>query len=76
MKLIKRLRQLKSYRKTYRIKPGIWLHADTTDYLFSLIPTICFMPWIFRMPGYDCLLDIWWLNFHITIGRWENKGDE
>ena len=70
MKLFKRLKELKSYRKEYKIKPVVKCGADDRDYYFSLAPTITFQPWIYRQPR-DWVVDIWWLHFHICVGEWE-----
>ena len=75
IQLIKRLKELKPYRKCYKIKPTIKFGFDDRYYCMSLIPTIIWYPWIFRDPK-GSFIEIWWLNFHICIGEWipiENK---
>ena len=73
MKLYKRLKELKEQRKEYKIKPVVKFFADR-GYYFSVIPTVIFCPWIYRYPD-DWVVDIWWLHFHICIGRWKRKVD-
>ena len=71
MKLIKDLKKCKSDRKGYRIKPTIKFRVDKNHYSFSFLPTILWCPWIYRYPNCVGVVDIWWLNFHILIGKWE-----
>lgn len=71
MKLIDDLKKCKGHRKEYRIKPTIKFYADKEDYYFSFIPTILWMPWVYRHPHSIGIIDIWWLHFHILIGTWE-----
>lgn len=78
-KMLKDLKRLKPNRKNYRIKWTFKVGVDNKDYVFSFLPTIIWMPWIYRMPGLDSVVEIWWLNMHITIGRFEraeNKEEE
>ena len=75
IKLFKRLRELKPYRKKYKIKWEVHFYRDTFRYYFSFLPTITFLPWIFRHPDSMGVVDIWWLNFHILIGRWLARSD-
>ena len=70
MKLIKDLIRLKEYRKEYGIKPTIKLCIDNN--IFSFIPTVVWQPWIYRYINCS-VIDMWWLNFHISIGIWEYK---
>lgn len=71
MKLIEDLKNCKGHRKEYRIKPTFEFRVDTEDYYFSFLPTVLWMPWIYRYPNSVGLIDIWWLHFHILIGKWE-----
>lgn len=71
MKLFEDLKRLKSHRKEYRIKPFIEFRVDKEDYFFSFLPTILYIPWIYRHPNSIGVIDIWWLHFHILIGKWE-----
>ena len=71
MKLIEDLKRCKGDRKKYRIKPTIKFHVDTQHYCFSFLPAILWEPWIYRYPNMDGVVDIWWLHFHILIGKWE-----
>ena len=71
MSLFKDLKKCKKSRKKYRIKPCIRFYVDKEDYYFSFLPTILWMPWIYRRHPADGVIDIWWLHFHILIGRWE-----
>ena len=57
-------------RKDYKIKPTIKLLVDKEDYVISFLPTIVCQPWIYRFPNDDGVVDIWWLNVHILIGKW------
>ena len=72
MKLIEDLKKCKGHRKEYRIKPFIEFRVDKEDYYFSFLPTILYMPWVYRYPNSVGVIDIWWLHFHILIGTWEN----
>lgn len=72
MKLIDDLKRCRYARKEYRIKPTIKLHIDTHKYYFAFIPTILWMPWVYRYLSIHGVVDIWWLNFHILIGKWEH----
>ena len=71
-KLFNDLKRLKSGRNQYRIKPYFKFEVDRRDYCFSFLPTVLWMPWIYRYPGSVGIVDIWWLNFHIFIGKWVN----
>ena len=69
MELFKKLKACRPERKRYRIRPAIKFCRDH-QYYCSLIPTIFWIPWIYRDHG-ACIFEIWWLNFHIAIGKWE-----
>lgn len=71
MKLIEDFKMCKGGRKEYRIKPTIKFQVDR-DYYFSFLPTILWCPWIYRMPNIHGVVEIWWLNFHVLIGKWEH----
>lgn len=70
MKLFEELKRCKEDRKDYKIKPTIRLLIDRRDYIISFLPTIVWQPWIYRYPETDGVVDIWWLNIHILIGKW------
>lgn len=72
MKLIDDLKKCKDDRKEYRIKPIIKFDVDREHYHFSFLPTILWCPWVYRYPNGIGVVDIWWLNFHILIGKWEH----
>ena len=69
--LFKKLKELKPYRKEYRIKPAVKFEVDTHYYCFSFLPTIMWCPWIYRHNAFY-VVDIWWLHFHILFGKWEH----
>jgi sugar phosphate isomerase/epimerase len=71
-KLFTDLKKCKEYRKDYRVKPCIEFHIDRQHYYFAFIPTILYLPWIYRHPNTKGVIDIWWLHFHILIGKWED----
>ena len=71
MKLLNDLKECKYMRKQYRIKPALKFHIDTYRYRCSFIPTITWVPWVYRHPNTYGIIEIWWLNFHIAIGKWE-----
>ena len=71
MKLIEDFKRCKGHRKQYRIKPIIKFEIDREQYYFSFFPTILWSPWIYRYPNIEGVVDIWWLHFHILIGKWE-----
>ena len=72
MKLFEDLKKCKSDRKKYRIKPIIKFYVDKEHYYFAFLPTVLWMPWVYRYPNVNGVVDIWWLHFHILIGRQEN----
>ena len=76
MKLRKLFKRIKACREDgpspFRIKWNIKFQTDDTDYIFSFLPTIIWMPGIYRYPG-TCVIDITWLNLHLTIGTWVYK---
>lgn len=71
MKLFDDLKKCKHLRKDYKIKPTIRFYIDRRRYRFSFVPTIVCMPWIYLYPNCDGVIDIWWLHFHILIGKLE-----
>lgn len=73
MKLIENLNRCRYLRKEYRIKPTFRFYIDTRHYYFSFLPTVLWMPWIYRHPNGDGVVDIWWLNLHLLFGTWELK---
>lgn len=74
MKLFKDLKKCKGNRKKYRIKPTIKFSKDIYGYCISFLPTIVWDFWIYRTPN-SPVIDIWWLHYHILIGRWEKRSD-
>lgn len=70
--LFQKYKRLKPYRKQYIIKPKITFSVDKYDYLFSLFPTIIFVPWFSRYPN-SYVAEIMWLTFNIGIGLWERN---
>ena len=73
-KLFKTIKDCKQYRKDHYIKWSVRWHIDEY-YYFSFLPTVVWEPWPYRMPG-SCIIDIWWFNWHITIGTWKNREDK
>lgn len=73
--LFEAMKKCKGNRENYRLKPSIRFEADRQYYWFAFIPTITFIPWVSRYPNSDGIVDIWWLHFHILIGKWERGGD-
>lgn len=70
-KLFEDLKRCKPIRKNYRLKMTVRFEVDTHDYYFAFLPTVLFLPWPYRSTTADGVIDIWWLNMHILIGRWE-----
>lgn len=70
MKLFEDLKRCKGDRKEYKIQPTIRLLVDNEDYSISFFPTIIWQFWIYRYPNTDGVIDIWWLHYHILIGKW------
>ena len=70
MKIVEDFKKCKGQRKKYRVLSFIEFRRDTEDYLFSLFPTILWCPWVYRYPNSVGVVDIWWLHFHILIGKW------
>ena len=75
MKLFEELKECRKNRENYKIEFAIKFIIDNTDYCMSFIPTILWQPWIYRYPNEVGIIDIWWFNFHISIGKWVNVGD-
>lgn len=71
MKLIEDYKKCKASRNKYRVRPGIKFYVDTYRYRFAFIPTITYVPWMYRHPNVYGIIEIWWLNFHIAIGKTE-----
>ena len=76
MKLFEDLERCKENRNKYRLIPSLRFYKDIDGYDFSFIPTVLWCPWIYRYPNSDGVIDIWWLHFHILIGKWEQIGDD
>lgn len=72
MKLFEDLKNCKGSRKQYRTKPTVKFYVDKQSYYFAFLPTVLWMPWIYRYPNTTGIIDIWWLHFHILIGKWEH----
>jgi hypothetical protein len=70
-KLFADMKQCKKCRPEYRVKPTIKFYIDTDHYAFAFLPTVLWEPWVYRYPGLDGVVDIWWFNMHILIGTWE-----
>lgn len=70
VKLINDLKLCKEYKKDYRIKPYFNFHIDRRSYLFSFFPTVIWQPWCYRDRYVGGIIEIWWLHFHILIGKW------
>jgi hypothetical protein len=69
-KLYKKHKTCKQYRNSRRIRPMFNITIDDSFYAFSFLPTIIWQPWMFRYNN-SCIIDITWLNIHISIGKWE-----
>ena len=69
-KLFKSLKDCRPDRKKYRIEPYIKFYVDTEHYYFSILPTALWCPWICRYNNSTGVIDIWWLHFHLLIGKW------
>lgn len=69
--LIADLKKCKPNRKEYYIEPKVRFNVDEPS-LFLFLPTIVFVPWIYRYNGMACC-EIAWLNLHIGIGIWRRK---
>lgn len=75
-KLISDYKLCRKYPETRRFKWCVQFADDDRDYLFAVIPTICIQPRIYRYPNIG-VVDIWWLTWHVVIGKWvdKEKGD-
>ena len=71
-KLFNDLKKCRKNRNQYRIKPYFKIQIDRHDYFFSFLPTVLWMPWVYRHPNCVGVVDIWWFNLHILIGKWVN----
>lgn len=74
-KLFESLKRCKGHRKDYKIKWEVKFEVDDSNYIFSLLPTMVFVPWPYRYLR-ETIMDIMWLNCHITIGKWMSKEEE
>ena len=73
-KLIDAFKKRRKRRKEYKIKPMFKFVVDTEHYDISILPTIFWQPWRYRDPYIGCIIEIWWLNFHILMGEWTVRG--
>jgi hypothetical protein len=71
-KLFKFLKRCRPDRKDYYIEPKVVFWVDDSNFSFFVLPTIVFVPWIYRYKGV-CCCEIMWLNLHIGIGIWQSK---
>lgn len=69
--LLKKYIDLRSRRKGWRVEKRLRFEIDK-DYMFSFLPTVIWMPWMYRYPE-SSVIDIWWLNLHITFGTWKRN---
>ena len=77
IKLFKDLKACKPDRKNYQLKPKIRLDVDTKRYRCYILPTILYVPWIYRIPNVGLgALEIKWLNFTIVLGEWVMRDAE
>lgn len=78
MKLKKLIRKYKLFKNIphddYYIDWNVKFEVDDNDYLFTILPTVVWQPFMLRYPN-TAVLDIWWLNIHIIIGTWMRKED-
>lgn len=72
-KLFDTLKRCEKDRKDYKLKFSIKFDIDRRHYYFAFIPTVRFVPWVYRYPNTRGVIDIWWLNFHVLIGTWEHR---
>ncbi len=75
-KLFADLKKCRDIRKEYRIKPYFSFENDRTHYVFSLIPTIVFIPWVYMYPKKIGMVEVWWLHYHIYFGKLERKDED
>ena len=74
-KMCNDLKKSRPARKCYQIKPNIRVDADTRRFRFYILPTILYVPWIYRHPNVGLgVVEIKWLNFTIVIGEFVTKG--
>lgn len=71
--LFKKLKTRRAERKNYKIESYCQLVMDTEDYCLAFIPTIIWQPWVCRESNIRGVVDIWWLNVHLLIGKWTLK---
>ena len=71
-KLKKMLAESEKFRNQWKIRWKVWVQTDDEDYIFSLLPTILWQPWVVRAHN-ATVVTITWLNLHICIGRWERR---
>ena len=74
-KLFEDIRRCKQYPETRHIKWDFVFEIDDRNFLFAFLPTIVWQPSIYRYPNV-CIIQIWWLNFNIGIGRWADKEED
>ena len=67
-KLFNDRKKCKHLKKDRHVKPTVEFYIDTSNYDFAFLPTVLYIPWVYRMPDSEGVVDIWWLNCHILIG--------
>lgn len=73
-KLFNDLKECRHIRHDYKILPKIKVKVDTKRFRCFILPTILYVPWVYRHPDIGCgVLEIMWLNFTIDIGEWVTK---
>ena len=73
-RLFNDLKECRPFRKDYQLKPKIRLDIDTRRFRCFILPTILYVPWIYRKPNVGLgIVEIKWLNFTIVIGEWSTR---
>ena len=72
--LISDLKKCRPFRGDYKIKPKIRVDVDTRRFRCFILPTISYVPWIYRQPDVGLgVVEVKWLNFTIVVGEWVKR---
>ena len=67
------LRMCKHMRCNYRIEWSFKCGVNCSAKFFAFLPTILFVPWVYRYPNARGIIEIWWLHYRISFGKWIPK---
>ena len=60
--------------ENYKFKLTVRFDIDNENYMLAIVPTVVYTPKAYRYClDNDGVIDIWWLHFHICIGKWVRR---